>query len=85
MVNHTWRTLIQIPVLRSLFSVQKTRTLTILPFFTGILNDFALDITKRYMVEEVVAYAMQQYPAIPGTYSSTNFVVLDYIMEQITG
>ena len=28
---------------------------------------------------------MQQYPAVLGTYSSTNFVVADFIAEQVTG
>ena len=51
----------------------------------GILNDFALDITKRYSTEDVVAYAMQKYPAELGTYSTTNFVVLDFILETVTG
>ena len=28
---------------------------------------------------------MQKYPADPGTYSTTNFIVLDFIVESITG
>jgi len=61
-------------------------TLTFVPcFVSGILNDFGTDLTKRYTVEEVVAYAMQQYPAQLGTYSFTNFVVAVLIAEQVTG
>lgn len=51
----------------------------------GILNDYSKNISKRYSVEEIVAYAMQRYPSETPGYSNTNFVVGEFIVEAVTG
>jgi CubicO group peptidase (beta-lactamase class C family) len=50
----------------------------------GILNDYSKNISKRYSVEEIVAYAMQRYPLETPGYSTTNFVVGEFIVEAVT-
>ncbi len=53
----------------------------------GILNNYTKDVSMRYSPEEIVAYALRDgyYPRDAPEYSSTNFVVGDFIVENITG
>ena len=52
---------------------------------TGLLKQYAQNVSQRYSVEDIVAFALQKYPANPGTYSTTNFVVLDRVAETVSG
>lgn len=64
------------------------RMLTLVPDFlndeNGILNDQTLDLSKRYTIEEVVEYALQQNQTRLGTYSTTNFLVAQLMAETVT-
>lgn len=51
----------------------------------GILNNYTKDITQTYSPEEIVTYALRDGLLEKPVYSTTNFVVGDVIIEQITG
>lgn len=51
----------------------------------GILSNYTKDITQTYSPEEIVTYALWDGLLEKPVYSTTNFVVGDVIIEQITG
>lgn len=62
---------------------------TLVPDFlndeNGILNDYMQDVTRRYSIEQVVEYALRQDLLVEPTYSTTNYVVAEHIVQEITG